>query len=93
MVYDHPDQRATAEYKLLALLRQLNKDCLIYHTEFSTYANILEYNDHTKISFFKKGANNDLQVALAYQLNPSNDFDKYVAICIQLDNNIWNLKG
>ena len=46
-----------------------------------------------QISFFKKGANNDLQIALAHQLNPPNNFDKYVAMCIQLDNNIRNLKG
>ena len=90
--YDNPDKRATAECKLLALC-QLNKDCLTYHAEFSIYPNVLEYDDHTKISFFKKGANNDLQIALAHQLNPADNFDKYVAMCIQLDNNIWNLKG
>ena len=90
--YDDPDKRATAECKLLAL-RQLNKDCSTYHVECSIYANALEYDDHTKISFFKKGANNDIQIALAHQLNPPNNFDKYVAMCIQLDNNIRNLKG
>src|SRR5258706_8467858 len=90
--YDDPNKRATAECKLLAL-RQYTKDCSTYHAEFSTYANVLEYDDCTKISFFKKGANNDLQIALAHQLNPLDDFDKYVAMCIQLDNNIRNLKG
>ena len=90
--YDDPDKRATAERQLLAL-RQLNKDCSTYHVEYSIYANVLEYDNRTKISFFKKGANNDLQIALAHQLNPPNNFDKYVAICIQLDNNIQNLKG
>jgi hypothetical protein len=90
--YDDPDKRATAERKLLAL-RQHTKDCSTYHAEFSTYANVLEYDDRTKISFFRKGANNDLQIALAHQLNPPDDFDKYVAMCIQLDNNIRNLKG
>ena len=39
------------------------------------------------------GANNELQVALAHQLNPPEQFNKYVAMCIQLDNNIHNLKG
>src|SRR5258706_2802769 len=91
-VYDDPYKRATAEHKLLAL-RQHTKDCSTYHAEFSTYANVLEYDDRTKISFFKKGASNDLQIALAHQLNPPDDFDKYVAMCIQLDNNIQNLKG
>ena len=70
-----------------------HKDCSTYHVEFSTYANVLEYDDHTKISFFKKGANNDLHVTLAHQLNRPDDFDKYVAMCIQVDNNIQNLKG
>ena len=79
--YDDPDKRATTKRKLLAL-RQYNKDCSTYHVEFSTYANVLKYDDHTKISFFKKGANNDLQIALANQLNLSDDFDKYVAMCI-----------
>ena len=65
MAYDDLDQRATTERKLLAL-HQLNKDCLTYHTEFSIYANVLEYDDRTKISFFKKGANNELQIALAH---------------------------
>jgi hypothetical protein len=90
--YDDPDKRATAERKLLAL-RQNHKDCSTYHAEFSTHANVLEYDDRTKISFFRKGANNDLQTALAHQLNPPDNFDKYVAMCIQLDNNIRNLKG
>ena len=44
--YDDPDKRATAERKLLAL-RQNNKDCSTYHAEFSTYANVLEYDDRT----------------------------------------------
>ena len=56
--------------------------------EFSIYTNILEYNDYTKISFFKKGAHNNLQIALVHQLNPPYNFDKYVAMCIELDNNI-----
>ena len=55
--YDDPDKKATAERKLLAL-RHLNKDCSTYRAEFSIYANILEYDDCTKISFLKKGANN-----------------------------------
>ena len=92
MAYKDLDKRATTEYKLLALC-QLNKDCSTYHTQFSTYANILEYDDCTKIFFFKKGANNDLQVTLVHQLNSSNNFDKYVVMCIQLDNDIWNLMG
>ena len=91
-MYNDLDKRATTEYKLLALC-QLNNDYSTYHTEFSTYANVLEYDNYTKISFFKKGANNDLQVALAHHLNPPNNFDKYVAMCIQLHNNIRNLKG
>ena len=53
MAYDNPNKRATAEWNLLALY-QLNKDCSIYHTEFSTYTNILEYDNYTKIFFFKK---------------------------------------
>ena len=65
MAYDDPDKRATAECKLLALC-QLNKDYSTYHMEFSTYANVLKYDDYSKISFFKKEANNDLQVALAH---------------------------
>ncbi len=88
--YDDPDRRATAEHKLLTL-RQNNKDCSTYHAEFSTYANILEYDDRTRISFFRAGANNELQAALAHQLNPPEDFNEYVAMCIQLDNNIRNL--
>ena len=90
--YDDLDKRATVERKLLAL-HQLNKDCSTYHAEFSIYTNILKYDDHTKIFFFKKGANNDLQISLAHQLNPSDNFNKYVAMCIQLDNNIRNQKG
>ena len=92
VVYDDPDKRAIVECKLLAL-RQLNKDCSTYYAEFSIYANVLEYDDCTKISFFKKEANNELQIALVYLLNPPDNFDKYVAMCIQLENNIWNLKG
>ena len=80
------------ECKLLAL-HQFNKDCSIYHAEFSTYSNVLQCNDYTKIFFFKKEANNNLQVTLAHQLNPPDNFDKYEAMCIQLENKIWNLKG
>ena len=63
--YDNPDKRATTERKLLALY-YLNKNCSTYHAKCSTYANVLEYDDCTKISFFKRGANNNLQVALVH---------------------------
>lgn len=57
------------------------------------YANVLGYDDRTQNSFFKNWVNNELQVALAHQLTPPEEFNKYVSMCIQLDNNIQNLKG
>lgn len=63
--YNNPNKRATVEQKLLALC-QNNKNCTTYYTEFSAYVNVLEYNNYTKISFFKKRVNIDLQVTLTY---------------------------
>jgi len=83
--YDDPDAHATAERKLHNL-KQGDKDCSAYHVEFSTYPTTLKYNDITKISFFSNGANQGLKTALSHQASPPDTFDKFVQLCIKLDN-------
>jgi len=83
--YDDPDARTTAECKLRNL-KQGDKDCSAYHTEFCTYAMILNYDDRTKISFFLDGVNQGLKVALSYQASLSETFNEFVQLCIKLDN-------
>ena len=84
--YDDLDARATAERKLRAL-KQGNKDCLAYYTEFATYATVLNYDNLTKKSFFIEGANQGLKDALSYQFSLPEDFNEFIKICIKLDNN------
>ena len=84
--YDDPDARATAERKLRAL-KQGNKDCSAYHTEFATYATVLNYNNLTKRSFFTEGTNQGLKDTLSYQISLPEDFDEFIKIYIQLNNN------
>jgi len=90
--YDDPDAQATAERKLHNL-KQGNKDCSAYHAEFCTYATTLNYDDMTKISFFSNGANQDLKTALLYQASPPETFDKFVQLCIKLDNRAKQLRS
>jgi len=54
--YNDLDTPATTE-RNLHNLKQGDKDCSAYHTEFSTYATILNYDNRTKISFFSNGCN------------------------------------
>ena len=58
--FDYPDAYQTAERKIHAL-KQGNRDCAAYHAEFITYATILNWDDCTKISFFRKGLDEELQ--------------------------------
>jgi len=85
--YDNPDARATAQRELRNL-KQGDKDCSTYHTEFATYATVLNYDDATKIQLFTEGANHDLKTAIAYQPSPPETFDQFVHLCIKLDNSI-----
>ena len=85
VAYDDPDRRSTAEHKLLKL-RQGGKTASAYYSEFMTYAAVLSLDDATKISFFHRGVNDDLSVALSYQLNPPMEFAQFAQMCITLDN-------
>ena len=60
-----------------------------YYTEFITHATILEWDKLTKISFFQKGLNEELQKLLLTNVNPLNTFTEYVSVAIKLDNNLW----
>ena len=83
--YDDPDAYATAERKLQNL-RQGDRDCSAYHAEFATYAQVLNYDDRTKISAFANSANPALKTALSYQASPPENFNEFVQLCIKLDN-------
>ena len=85
VAYDDPDRRSTAEHKLLKL-RQGGKTASAYYSEFMTYAAVLSLDDATKIFFFRRGVNDDLSVALSYELNPPMEFAQFAQMCITLDN-------
>ena len=85
--FDDPDAYQTAERKIHNL-RQGNRDCATYHAEFFTCATILDWDERTKISFFKKGLDDELQKLLLTNFNPPTVFTDYVAIAIKLDNNL-----
>ena len=85
--YDNPDKKATAEYKLLHL-RQGNKTASAYYSEFTTYAAILNLDDATKISFFRRGVNEELSLALSFQIDPPTEFALFARMCITLDNQV-----
>ena len=54
--------------------------------EFATYAQILNYDDRTKISAFANNANSGLKTALWYQASPPENFNEFVQLYIKLDN-------
>ena len=85
--FHDPDAYQTAEQKIQKL-RQGNRDCAKYYAEFITHATILEWDERTKISFFKKGLNEELQKLLLTNVNSPNVFTEYVSIAIKLDNNL-----
>ena len=58
--FDDPDVYQTAQRKIHAL-KQENWDCAAYHAEFITYATIVNWDDDTKISFFRQGLDEELQ--------------------------------
>ena len=85
--FDDPDAYQTAEQKIHKL-RQGNQDCTKYYAEFITHATILEWDERTKISFFKKGLDEELQKLLLTNVNPTETFTEYVSVAIKLDNNL-----
>ena len=85
--FDDPDAYQTAEQKINKL-RQGNRDCAKYYAQFITHATILEWDGRTKISFFKKGLDEELQKLLLTNVNPPKTFTEYVSVAIKLDNNL-----
>ena len=85
--FDDPDAYQTAEQKIHKL-RQGNRDCAKYYAQFITHATILEWDERTKISFFKKGLDEELQKLLLTNVNPPETFTEYVSVAIKLDNNL-----
>ena len=56
------------------------------YSEFTTYAAVLNLDDDMKISFLKRGVNDELSIALSYQLDPPTEFALFPQMCITLDN-------
>ena len=77
----------TAEHKLLTL-RQGGKIASAYYSEFTTYASILSLDEGTKISFFRRGVNEELSLALSYQINLPTTFASFAQMCITFDNQV-----
>ena len=75
--YDDLDARATTERKLRALKKR-NKDYLVYHAEFATYAIVLNYDNLTKRSLLTEGAYYGLKDALSYQISLPENFDEFI---------------
>ena len=68
--FDDPDAYQTVEEKIHKL-KQRNRDCAKYYAEFITHATILEWDERTKISFFKKGLDKELQKLLLTNTDPT----------------------
>ena len=69
-------------------LRQGNRDCAKYYAQFITHATFLEWDERTKISFFKRGLDEKPQKLLLTNVNTTETFTEYVSITIKLDNNL-----
>ena len=83
--FDDPDAYQTAERQILALKQ--DRDCSSYHAAFVPLATILNYDDRTKISYFRRYLHRELRKALSYQ-STSENFDAFVRFCIKIDNQI-----
>ena len=77
----------TAEHKLLTL-RQGRKTASAYYSEFTTYASIFSLDEGTKISFVRRVVNEELSLALLYQINLPTTFALFVQMCITRDNQV-----
>jgi hypothetical protein len=90
--FDDPDAIATATRKLYEL-KQGNHSISHYHAEFSTLAGKLKnWEKPALLAQFKRGLNDDIKDALVNRTDLPDDFDKYVAELIKIDNNITQRK-
>ena len=60
---------------------------MVYYAKFATYMTIHNYDNLTKRSFFTEVANQGLKDAITFQISLPEDFDKFIKICMKLDNN------
>ena len=85
--FDNPDTDQTEEQKIHKL-KEGNQECTRYYAEFLTHVTIWEWDERTKISFFKKRLDEELQKLLLINVNPLDTLPKYLSITIELDNNL-----
>ena len=74
-------------YTKTSSLRQ-EPNCSYYHAAFVPLATILGIDEHTKISFFKKGLIGEIKKAHSYWITIPDIFDEFVQACIKIDNQI-----
>ena len=75
--FDDPDAYQTARRKLEALKQERN-DCSSYLSSFTSLATTLNLDQRTKIAFFRKGLNRELQTAHSYNHNLPEVFNEFV---------------
>lgn len=81
--FGDPDVVRTSERKLRALTQ--TGSCAIYASKSREYHAHLHMTDQTKINRFYDGLKDGVKALLVGQTKPM-DFDKYVDLCIRLDN-------
>jgi hypothetical protein len=85
--FGDPNPQATADQQIRNL-RQGNKDCSAYHTQFTEYSTVLEWDDKSQISQFWQGLTPNLQRMLIGRNDIPTEFNKYAQLCIRLDNEL-----
>lgn len=74
-------------FNSISTLKQ-QRDCHSYYATFMSLATVLNIDQRTKISFFKKGLHAELKNALSYQITLPTGFEEFLHVCIKIDHQI-----
>jgi hypothetical protein len=85
---DPNTQRHAAD--ALGRLKQGKGSCLSYATKFRRIANDTGFNKDALINFFRKGLNEDIKDRLANTLDEPNDLEDYIALCVKIDQRLYD---
>jgi hypothetical protein len=86
--FGDPDEVGMASGELDCLM-QGNHEFSIYYAEFQWLMAILDYDSKAKKAALKWGLSKELQASLVYHTDEPEDFDKFIELCMKLDDWIW----
>jgi hypothetical protein len=83
--FSNPDEVGMASGELDSLI-QGNREFSIYYTTFQHLIVILDYDCKAKKATLERGLSKELPDSLIYRTNEPKDFNKFMELCMKLDN-------